>query len=71
MNEISPARTAEFGGHFFAMNCTKADTIKILAMVVPLTNGPCQGMISLTKDGANDANKLKDAKALKAVKPAI
>jgi len=40
-------------------------------MAEPLTKGPCQGMASLTNDGASEANKLKDPNAQKAVKPAI
>ena len=66
-----PNLSALRGGIFLAAYCDSADTNKMLAIDVPLTIGPCHGIISFTKDGAKEANKLKDAKALNAAKPAI
>ena len=36
-------------------------------MATPLTKGPCQGKISFTNEGDNDANKLNAAKTQNAV----
>ena len=44
----------------FAINWAQAETNKILAIVAPLTKGPCQGITSLINEGASEANKLND-----------
>ena len=44
--------------------CTNAEISKIQVIAKPLTKGPCHGIITCTKDGESEANKLNAAKTI-------